>query len=208
MAVAWLSTALGWHCFFYYNSCTLSFAKVRIGILHMTVCILWRTLAVQWKGFLLDKCLMVGLDPLTWRGNKCSMNTNIYRTQADLLRFIRPSGLLPRLDTRLRADSICPQGCWGGGNCSQVCTVVHCFHGRAGSASSQETERAGKSLFPPVSWEDMVLGNGSVLGISHSTLGVAAAAGCTVGCRQLQAGDFPSPLAIKIISSGSKQKGW
>lgn len=136
------------------------------------------------------------------------MNTNIYRTQADLLRFIRPSGLLPRLDTRLRADSICPQGCWGGGNCSQVCTVVHCFHGRAGSASSQETERAGKSLFPPVSWEDMVLGNGSVLGISHSTLGVTAAAGCTVGCRQLQAGAFPSALAIKIISSDSKQKGW
>lgn len=52
------------------------------------------------------------------------MNKNIDRTQADLFRYIRPSGVLPRFHTRLRADSTCPQGCWGGGGCTQVCTVV------------------------------------------------------------------------------------
>lgn len=139
------------------------------------------------------------------------MNANIYRTQTDLLRCIRPSGLLPRLDTRLRADSICPQGCWGGGSCTQV---LQC----GGTASPAVPElpqqaprsmgRAGKTLFPSMSWEDVLEWKCPGHLSFHTSGGSSRGHTPPVGCRQLQVGASPAPLTLKVVSSDIKQKGW
>lgn len=146
----------------------------------------------------------------TMRGIKCCMNANIYRTQADLLRCIRPSGLLPRFDTKLRADSIYPSDCWGEVVAPRFALWCHCLSCSdcAGSPSSQEHGENREDPVPSHVLGQHVAGEWHVLSISHSTLGVAAA-GCTLlwrGEGSFRLVPLQPPWLLKLFPVTSNRK--